>query len=262
MCNKCGFFFSRKSSLNYHTTNNVCGKSDFKCADCGYIYSNKTALNRHFESKKHLSTHSVRHTNINDSNHTNISIGNNNHINNITVNQTQVKNVFLILDYRDSKLIDTIKGHEAYAILTKDDFIGSLTQQIHFDKNKPSGNNVICENIKDKRAVVYSKGKWQTKDLKLVAQELFDDRARDIKTIFDRHKLSLSEEKIEQINLVLDKAIRVPYNVSKFKNNDEHNEFLAEQDAYKKKTVKRLIYLILDGTKDLHLKRNAHMDKK
>lgn len=29
-----------------------------------------------------------------------------------------------------------------------------------------------------------------------------------------------------------------------------------------KKTIKRLMYLILDGTKDLNLKRNTHMDKK
>ena len=38
--------------------------------------------------------------------------------------------------------------------------------------------------------------------------------------------------------------------------------FLQNKMHTKKKTVKRIIYLILDGTKDLHLKRNAHMDKK
>lgn len=70
-------------------------------------------------------------------------------------------------------------------------------------------DNVMEENIKVGRCVIFTNSEWKSKNIDEIADELIKNRTEDIRIMLDKHKSALSDSKIERVEQYLKKITDV-----------------------------------------------------
>jgi hypothetical protein len=127
---------------------------------------------------------------------------------------------------------------------------------VYFDINKPTSNNIICENRDKNRAAIFKDGGWYTTELYKLAEELVYSQGKNMQNIYDKYKLSFTDKKKEEITRFINK-INAPPIIDTQLSPEEAIYNFNKQQAYKKRLTEEMVNTLYDGTKNLRLKRTS-----
>ena len=190
-CKKCSRTFHSKYHLQRHLNKQKsCIKEHLRCIPCNKQFVSMINLRKHVNTKKHSVTVS-KTTAINN-------------VMNGGTHNTQINNnIYVIVqkeDFYDPNFWKKLTKDESLNVLKGgSECLQNLIKEKHFNTNRPEYNNVLSENIKDKRAAIYTKKEWMTKNIDDVATELVESCSKDIRLILKKHELDLTEEEIEKV---------------------------------------------------------------
>jgi hypothetical protein len=150
--------------------------------------------------------------------HPTVSNSNNSNSNNITINMVSF-------------------GDEDFRLLTKEEIfqiignrfncIQEYVQQTHLNDRIPAQQNVLVTNLRSSECKVHSDGRWVTRPVDEVIDEIVENGVGYIQNFLDETELRLSEERLQKLRDLLDKV-----------SNREEVAFLKETKA----SIKRLLY--------------------
>ena len=196
-CEECEKIFTNRRNLLFHkTSKTACEKNKLSCTVCDRKYRTNALLRKHFKTPKHITAVNLKV--VNNSSTANVINGNNN------THNTQINNnIYVIVqkeDFYDPNFWKKLTKDESLNVLKGgSECLQNLIKEKHFNTNRPEYNNVLSENIKDKRAAIYTKKEWMTKNIDDVATELVESCSKDIRLILKKHELDLTEEEIEKV---------------------------------------------------------------
>ena len=262
MCSRCNKTFLTKYHLQRHLNNKrVCVLDKLKCVTCDRIFASLTNLKKHQSTIKHTKKLMTVNT------QTNIVNGDHNH-------NTFIGNLYLVVqkeDFYDPNFWQKLTKAESLNVLKGgSECLQNLVKEKHFNVNRPEYNNVISENIKDKRSAIYTKKEWMTKNIDEVATELVASCSKDIRLILKKHELYLKEEEIEKVIKCLNRiGDLTPEEIASHTSRtaemredeakasyDELVERMKRIGVNKIKMRDNIRNIIYDGTKRMQLKRN------
>ncbi len=269
-CDKCRKTFGKKTDLERHKEKkNKCDKKHLYCEDCDFTYSTGTLLKKHLKSQKHQkniinkqkkdnSTHIGENiTNNKNSKITqNIVSGNKNNFSDSSINIDKI-----ILNYNDPKNIESLTEEDKFKVLNGfvSQMILDLIKKIRFDKNKPQTQNIRQTNQQSKKVYVYQDNDWHLRKIKEISEELLEMHGKDLRHIFQKYKLELPKEKIDEITKYVE-SLNVN-NIIKTVHLDKNFDANTLMDKVKEYSKKREVILeqisdiIHRETKKLGLKK-------
>ena len=182
-CQKCNKKYKTIKYLSKHELQ-CNGIDELTCPRCMITFSNRSHKSRHLKMKK-CEARSIIHART-----PNIqNIVNNNYNNyNTTI---EVQNNFTINNYLQER-IDYLT-FERMLETWKKGFGGpsSLTNEIHFNKNFPENRNIFSNDKTS--ALVMENGNYVKKDIKMLAEELFNSKSTIIQDFAYKHKDKICE---------------------------------------------------------------------
>lgn len=203
VCQKCSKVYKTKKNLIKHER--ICNKVDnLTCPRCMKSFTHRNNKNRHIKADK-CEARSIIHSrnpniqNVVNNNTTNIGVQNNYIINNYHQER---------LDYFTfEKMLEIWKKGYSAAF--------SLTNEIHFNKSFPENKNIL-KNDKTS-ALVKENGSFVTRDIKMLAEELFNHKSSIIQDFAYKNKAKICEsvemEVYEEIaDLLMKLFIKQPMN--------------------------------------------------
>jgi hypothetical protein len=273
-CKICNKVFARKSNLEYHTINNICGDKKIICSYCGQRYSNRPNLSRHYKTcaiKNKENAINKDDNPIMDANIINKLLDENKklkhefealkleqkrELKNITSKIKKLKTTKSInntmTDNSTNKTINNTFvlvgcGHEDFSKIDKNEVLKvlktgyfstvNLTELINFNPKYPEYHNVYIPNMKDKYAMKYNGYTWELVD----KSELVD-------SIYNTKKDFIEENLDEFVNSLTNSQKNA---LERWMENDE--------DDKKIKSVKEKIKLLLYNKKDLVIETKKNM---
>ncbi len=278
-CDKCNERFSSKQILTRHLNKkNSCDPVKLSCKICNTEYSTKKNLTEHLLTQKHIintqtynSTISNNEQHINNSDNANNNnaktVSNSGAIKHNTVSRdtitTNNNTNIILVNYDNIDILKELNSKEGIEILNKDPkhIIEHIVKVINYNKDKPHLHNTICDNESKNKASCYKDGDWETKNLKLLAEEILDSRGKDLKKLYKKYKVHLEDDQKD--------AILEFFDQNTYKNDEsEEDETTSDKKrriesnnihnrTYQKKRksdIVKLTKIMSDGTRNLKLK--------
>jgi ribosomal protein S6 len=166
-----------------------------------------------------LSIVPINKDNTNSNNIINSNTNNNN--NNITNNNTTNITIKNFGCENISHLTDEFKYE---MIKSPYDMMKPLIKAIHLDPKAPENRNIIIENIKEKRVLVFENGEWQYKELDYILGDMVDAKYYLIDVFYSEKKENEIEEFNKNVSDIQDKRY------IRFRNEyDNMNETLVDK---------------------------------
>jgi hypothetical protein len=209
ICKKCSKIYKSKKNLIKHESK--CNKVDnLTCPRCMKSFTHRNNKNRHIKADKCEARSIIHSRNPNVQN-----VVNNNNNNNTTNNNIGVQNNYIINNYHQERL-DYFTFEKMLEIWKKGYSAAfSLTNEMHFNKAFPENKNIL-KNDKTS-ALVKENGSFVTKDIKMLAEELFNHKSSIIQDFAYKNKAKICEsvdmEVYEEIaDLLMKLFIKQPMN--------------------------------------------------
>jgi hypothetical protein len=216
ICEKCKQKFTRKESLDYHTSNESCKDKSFTCKICQNKFSSKSSMYRHMrasclvkksndakneailarlvqieEENKLLITNvkQLRTDNeklkttveklSNDDKKMRVVKKNTNNIgtmNKNTNNGTVINATINLVGYGNEDLSKLNKAEILKALQTGYNSTVKLTEAVHFNPNFPEFHNVYISNMKDKYAMMHDGKQWTLTTKEDLISKIYEDK--------------------------------------------------------------------------------------
>jgi hypothetical protein len=195
---------------------------------------------------KTKTNNNISNSNSNNSitnNNSNNSITNNNNNNNNTTTTTNTTNI-TIKNFgceNTSHLTDEFKYkmiHSPYEMMKP------LIRAIHLDPRVPENRNIVVENIKEKRVMVFENGEWQYKELDYILGDMVDAKYYLVDVFYSEKKENQKEEFNKNVSYVQDERyikFRKEYDdmdenlINKLKTDCKNTLYVIRKDLKKKK---------------------------
>ena len=205
VCKFCNKNYKTLKYLRKHET--ACNKVDkLTCPRCMKSFAHRNSKNLHIKADKCEARSIIHSRNPNIQNVVN---------NNNTTNNIGVQNNYIINNYHQERL-DYLTFEKMLEIWKKGYSAAfSLTNEMHFNKAFPENKNILKNNKTS--ALVKENGSFVTKDIKMLAEELFNHKSSIIQDFAYKNKAKICEsvdmEVYEEIaDLLMKLFIKQPMN--------------------------------------------------
>lgn len=191
-CTYCNKIFSTKSNLKRHHKLYCDGIKTEKIKELTYKKLMDEMNNMRMAMKKQQTEIIKLKKNGSDKPQNSISLGDNS-TQNITTTVQNIANDIKIVAFGKEDLYSLLTDDEVKRYLNKGyQSVYELIDYLHFDPNRPEMHNVYISNIKDPYALKFDGERWRTVEKDDVIDQLFDDKACYLNSMFRELRNSLS----------------------------------------------------------------------